>query len=195
MRIGVDIDGVLADFNTGFVNRIIQVTGKDLLPTRPFVFPCWNWPEHFGYTTEEISRVWDSVKKDRWFWGRLPEYPTTFGDLDMITDARSMGSEVYFVTNRMGVKAKTQTEEWLEAHGYELPTVITAEDKALVARALRLDIYFDDKWENALAVANVGTVESYLIDRPWNTEQFMNHVVTDPKTPIRRIPNVAYRLF
>ena len=37
MVIGLDVDGVLADFNTPFIARIIQVTGRDLFPPRPFV--------------------------------------------------------------------------------------------------------------------------------------------------------------
>ena len=53
MRIGFDVDGVLADFNKRFIERVIAITGRDLFPPRPFDIPTWNYPEHYGYTAEE----------------------------------------------------------------------------------------------------------------------------------------------
>lgn len=170
MVIGLDVDGVLADFNTAFINRVVEVTGRDLFPPRPFDIPTWNYPEHFGYTKAETSKVWEEIKKDPEFWSTLPSYDETRSVLDALWVRRVLGDDVYFITNRMGVQAKKQTERWFRGmHRFENATVLLSAAKGTMAIGLQLDAYIDDRWENALDVS-VTTTRTFLLNRPWNTE-------------------------
>lgn len=172
MRIGFDVDGVLADFNSTFINRIIEVTGRDLFPPRPFAIPCWDYPQqHYGYTAEENAAVWRSIERDNRFWFRLDAYAElTREDWDRINNALP-AHDIYFITSRPGVIAKQQTEWWLKYRGVQSPTVMLSSAKGLCARALQLDAYIDDRDANVLDVAeSMITTKVFLMSRPWNTE-------------------------
>lgn len=185
MIIGCDIDGVLADFNTSFIQRVINVTGRDLFPVRPFDIPCWNYPQHYGYSEAEVSSVWESIKADGMFWEQLPAYEGTAAAIQTLEERRRVhGDDIYFVTARPGIAAKGQTERWLMSHGVYHPTVIISNQKGNVCEALKIEAYIDDRWENALDVAikpapysppclqqpvwASSSTKSYLMVRPWN---------------------------
>jgi 5'(3')-deoxyribonucleotidase len=177
MKIGIDVDGVLANFNESFIDRIIEVTGKDLFPPRPFDIPTWHYPQHYGYTEAEMDfadgPVWKSVKKDPTFWYLLQPY---LGVPEFLSTLDSGDHEIYFVTNRAGIQVKAQTESWLEFHGFGLrtpnfgfPTVLISSDKGTIAKALRLDLYIDDNDDNCLAVHHDSTgTKMVQLARPWN---------------------------
>lgn len=177
MKLGIDVDGVICDFNSAYIDKVIAVTGRDLFPPRPFDIPCWNYPESYGYTEAEVADVWNHIKADPLFWYRLPEYPETMAALHYLAE-RVMRHEddLYFITARPGVQAKAQTEDWLRAHlpAFVTPTVLITSHKGLAAQTLGLDVYIDDRWENALSVASchwsgqAPGCQSLLLDRPWN---------------------------
>jgi uncharacterized protein len=170
MIIGCDIDGVLADFNASFIQRVIDVTGVDLFPSRPFNIPTWNYPEHYGYTPDEVSAVWRSIKADCGFWEWLPPYPSTPSAIEHLEERRyDYGDDIYYVTARPGIDAKAQTERWLMNHGVRRPTVLISSRKGDVCSALNIDAYVDDRWENAVDVAKTAT-KSFLLVRPWNQD-------------------------
>lgn len=169
MRIGVDVDGVLADFNASYIDLTIATTGRDLFPPRPFVIPTWYYPQHFGYTDVEDSKVWGIIKQDPTFWSSLPAYPSTVSALVRLNANQH---DIYFITNRPGKTAKQQTEWWLEMQGWPWgggPTVIVSADKGAIAMGLELDVYVDDKLENANSVAATPT-KSYLLNQGWNQD-------------------------
>lgn len=168
MRIGVDVDGVLADFNTAFIALNKRVTGRDLYPEH-YEPTTWDFPESLGYTKAEVSAVWDVIKRDPSFWATLPAYRTTVDDLDTLSLLEFRGSvDIYFITNRMGISAKNQTERFLTALSVFLPTVLLTAHKGLAAQTLDLTHYIDDKWENCLDVVSVGKTRTFIMDRPWN---------------------------
>lgn len=169
MRVGVDIDGVLANFNESMIERVIKVTGRDLFPARPFDIPCWDYPQFYGYTAEENTRVWTDIIADPRFWRSLPKYPTTREDLHYLSQLAARGDEVYFITSRPGTFPKTQTEHWLQLHGYQhLPTVLISSEKGECCHALKLDYYIDDRWENCINVTDRSNAQVSLVDRGWN---------------------------
>lgn len=168
MRIGVDVDGVLADFNSSFINLVIAETGVDLFPKRPFDIPTWNYPEYYGYTAQQTSDVWEKIKRDPYFWSLLPGYPLTRASLEYLNWRQSeCRDDVYFITARPGQTAKQQTEFWLRESGAVNPTVLISDKKGACAVALELNCYIDDRLENANDVAREG-VRTFLMDRPWN---------------------------
>lgn len=168
MILGIDCDGVLADFNSAFINRVVHVTGKDLFPPRPFDIPTWNYPEAYGYTKEEVSAVWEDIKADHYFWSSLPAYPGTLEALSSLEHRQYGGDEIYFVTARPGIDAKGQTERWLQCNGFYKPTVLISSAKGMCAQALKMDRYLDDRWENVVDVAKTPETYAYMMARPWN---------------------------
>lgn len=177
MRLGIDVDGILADFNTAFIPRVITVTGRDLFPPRPFDIPVWDYPAHYGYSKEENTAVWKSITADRYFWYDLEPYDDIAASIVYLGNKAAQGHDLYFITSRPGLAAKAQTEAWLynqfrQCDLYRnLPaiTVLISSAKGLCARALQLDAYIDDRWENCLEVA-VPT-KTCLLHRSWNAEQ------------------------
>ena len=174
MRVGCDVDGVLANFNFDYQQTIIRITGHNLFqPCDQENPPVWNYPELRGYTKEEMRKVWDYIRtSDDFFERLLPLDGAT--SLDLVMPGLEDHHDIYFITNRPGVTAKRQTERWLfHWLNYGLTpytsTVLIAENKAVIAQGLKLDVYLDDKWENAWEVGfTVPTCRVYLLDRPYN---------------------------
>lgn len=213
MRIGFDVDGVLARFNEAFEERLILVTGEDRLRGYPGdKYLCWNWPEAHGYSEKQISATWDSVKQDPYFWQRLSPYldaHRVVQELDW--RQHNLFDEVYYVTARPGIRVRFQTEAWLEGLSASYSgrkTVLISSQKGLVARALELDAYIDDKWENCLdviaATTPVGGInypshsfdggiiraprtKVFLVNRPWNTSFGDDPFITRVDDPFQLI--------
>lgn len=178
MRIGIDVDGVLADFNKSFIERVIEVTGQDKFPPRPFDIPTWDYPQFYGYSNKQCSEVWKSIKKDSMFWRRLTSYEGTF---KFLFDLHELKEDTYFITSRPGIDAKYQTERWLKSYGWpdSNPTVLISSKKGKCVEALDLTHYIDDKTENCEDVRDSQpSCQVFMLSRPWNAP---THSV--PRTP------------
>ena len=171
MKIGIDCDGVLANFNHAFVELTVRVLGKDLYPGPAGTFDIftWNYPEFFGYTSSDVTKIWDHIKSDPDFWLNIPAYKNTKQAMKMLANLQQSNNDIYFITNRMGVNAKRQTEKWLDRFDMQPTTVLLSKEKGLCATALALDAYIDDKWENCVDVAMQNdTIKVFCMDQPWN---------------------------
>jgi 5'(3')-deoxyribonucleotidase len=163
--LGIDIDGVLADFNNGFAERLRSITGRDLLPEDVTSPPTWNWPQHYGYTDPEVAATWEHCWKDDEFWRDL----SALGRVDEFFDDIIYGNDIYFITARIGVDVKRQTEDWLEMYGFQSPTVLIAYDKGPLAKALKLTHFIDDRDKNCEEVADLSPqTQVFLLDRDYN---------------------------
>ena len=149
MRIGFDVDGVLARFTTAYQQLVVDVAGIDLFePHDATSPPCWHWPEYRGYNTHIMNTVWGRIKNSHDFWMSLSELPDCCTLRTLILDLQRW-HDIYFVTSRVGRDVKWQTEQWLRLHlQMDLPTVLISSEKGLVARALKLDVYVDDNADN-----------------------------------------------
>jgi hypothetical protein len=130
MRIGIDIDEVLADFNGPFIELVGRLTGKHL--PRPGA----NYPDKWRYyldpalgdqlpTSAELDYVWKFIKTST-FWNRLPPMEHTRETLARLNHLRVTGHEIYFITSRPGDDAKLWSELWLTDLGMVNPTVLIA---------------------------------------------------------------------
>ena len=149
MRIGFDVDGLLARFTTAYQQLVVDVAGVDLFQpddaTNP---PCWSWPQYRGYDTDTVDKAWGRIKGSHDFWMSLSELPDCCTLRTLMLDLLRW-HEVYFVTGRVGKDVKWQTEQWLRLHlQMDLPTVLISSEKGLVAKALKLDVYVDDNADN-----------------------------------------------
>lgn len=165
MKIMFDIDGVLACFIGGFTKL-----ASELIPGVPVTTTLQqpSWHGFPGMTKEQVSRVWEVVKADCWFWTELEPLVggLTFKDIYDI----KVEHEVYFCTSRVGIYAKRQTEHWLASQGLGNTTVIVSGKKGEFCKAVGIDYAIEDKASNASCIDWIteGKTKSYLINRPYN---------------------------
>lgn len=187
MNIGIDVDGVLADFNVSYQKVLIGITQKNLFGTLPYDPPEWNYVEPLGYTKEDDQKAWDWIKISPMFWRDLPRYPEAANEIGRLISLSFKGHSVYYITNRMGNNPKHQTERWLYRNGYMVsthaPTVLVTAHKGLAAAALELDCYIDDKPSNCEDVIKQRGLKTatYLMDRTWN-QRFEGKYITRVKS-------------
>lgn len=149
-----DMDGVLADFDLGYREIYNELYGvMKQRPTR------WNESNDYG--------VWEEIKKSTGFWATL-DLLCTEDEIKRVA-ALSSRVDVYFVTNRVGIDPKVQSEVWLRTHKIYNPTVIVSGQKAEMARAIGATHAIDDKFGNAYMVScySRGT-KTFLLDAPYN---------------------------
>jgi uncharacterized HAD superfamily protein len=163
-RIGVDLDGVLVDFNTEYAKRL----GITLPPGGP---QLWDYPKHMGVDPVVYEREWDRLETDTLFWSELPAYANAAEAISWLWWLRNNGHAIYFITSRpSGWSMKLAAEAWLRTHGFNVPTVLFTRTKGPVAKGLELTHFIDDKPENVLEVAEAcgPTCEVALYDQPYN---------------------------
>lgn len=184
--IAVDIDGVLADFNTAYGELFTFVAGADLFPKgwreaiQAGTFPTsWHWEKAAGYTPDLEQEVWNEhiLQEGSSFWESLEPLPGAIDSLRRLHELTKEGHAIYFITHRIGWNAKGQSEAWLRRHGMANPTVIVAEHKWPVLHAIEANMFIDDKLQTCNEVAvNLSRWDApsplkghlYLKDAPWN---------------------------
>ena len=159
LRIGFDIDGVLADFRTAF---------------RQTAERCLRHPvaeddqSRSALTSDEIRRVWEHIGRTPNWWMEVPAYePAQIARLYGLM--RAAGWEVFFMTKRppsAGDSVQFQTQWWIERFGFYLPAVLTVPgSRGEVANGLRLDLIVDDQIINCAEVIGAGATKAVLMLR------------------------------
>ncbi len=178
MRIGFDVDGVLANFTEVYGRLLIEFDPDHEVRWFPDSLdaevgpPCWHWDYHYGYSKETTQRVWNCIKSTPSIWAVLPE----LDNMALLRKWWLVNAEkhdIYFITNRPGDGAKLATEEWLR-NGLQdswTPTVLIVDNKGAACRLLNLDIYIDDRTENVQSVAEQApTVHLFIQSRAYNRD-------------------------
>jgi len=190
-RVGIDVDGVLAQFDRPFAYLLKELGCPVDFPTHDPQFPNqWDWDVAYmkdaGMDDEAIAalqaKAWTAVKRSTAFWCTLPEYPTTRQDLLYLRACIENGWDVYFLTARPGITAKFQTEAWLASKGIKIPfvpTVLITENahvnKPRMCKALELDAIIDDRPSNLAGI--VDPTHRFLMQRPWNRDHTLTDVI------------------
>lgn len=201
VRIAFDLDGVLADMDGELVRqaeklfgetmtRRLQEGGKaggtgegsgtgsndaqDAVPDAPGL-------SKLQLTPRQQRRLWHHVQTIDNFWGSLVELePGVIVRLAMIAAERRW--EVIFLTKRpecAGPTSQVQTQRWLEAKGFPLPSVYVVQgSRGRIAASLDLDFVVDDRPENCLDVVVDSKARAILV---WRDEE-------------RQLPAAAKRL-
>jgi hypothetical protein len=160
LRVGIDVDGVLADFRNAF-HQAADACGVRV-PVDPDVATS------VRLEPRDVRRVWDYVGKTPNWWTTLAAYePQEIARLYGL--ARSAGWEIFFLTNRpasAGDTVQFQTQWWIERHGFYLPAVLTVPgSRGEIANGLRLDLLIDDLVINCVDVVSASAAKAVLVLR------------------------------
>ena len=161
LRIGIDIDGVLADFRTAFHEAAVRSLRHDVDDTTDI--------ENVGpLSPDDIRRVWEHIAKTQNWWMEVPAYePDQIARLYSLM--RAGGWEVFFMTKRppsAGDSVQFQTQWWIERFGFYLPAVMTVPgSRGDIANGLRLDLVIDDQLINCIEVISTAPTKAVLLQR------------------------------
>lgn len=163
LRIGFDIDGVVADFRTAFLDAATLVLGRDAIQKSASPMPDVD-----AVSAADAKRVWRFIADTPNWWLALRPYePAQIARLYQL--ARRFRWEVSFLTSRIpcaGDSVQFQSQTWLEAHGFYMPSVVTVPgSRGEIANALRLDVVIDDQFLNCLEVVGASQTKAMLILR------------------------------
>ncbi len=156
---GLDCDGVLADFSRYCLARINRELGT--------AYRARDWPRFLA--DESLAKVvgalvWRLMDQAD-LWAGVPPYP---GSARRVAALRER-YDIYVVT-AIPTQFRAVRAEWLVRHGIvceDLIAVASPDEKAAVAAELGLCAFVEDLAPTAEQLAAQG-IESYLVRRPWN---------------------------
>ena len=176
VRVGFDMDGVLADFSSAFRDIETRLFGAgSALPAEA--------PEVEARQEEQAGRqgpagaspresrrrrdaVWRVIHETPDFWMTLrPHDPMAVRRIHEMMLRHRL--EVFFITQRpatVGQTVQRQTQQWLRQQGFDLPSVLVISgSRGAAAGAIRLDYHVDDSPQNCLDVASDSRARPILI--------------------------------
>lgn len=178
LRIGFDLDGVLADFAAAYRAVDERLHGSGAVPTRP------GNPEEEAADQQETARsrpsprrrhdaVWQAIASTPDFWTSLnPIEPGAVARLYALSTRLQW--EVFFITQRPATAGETvqrQSQRWLAAQGFDLPSVLVVSgSRGGAAAALSLDYHVDDSAKNCIDVKAASGARPLLIADPADEE-------------------------
>jgi hypothetical protein len=191
LRIGFDLDGVFADMESELVRQSEVLFGEpmtrrlegraaesDAVPEAPAEATAPSTAEaapefappvaRLNMTARQQRRLWHHVETIENFWEGLEELePGVIQQLAALATDR--GWEIIFLTKRpetAGATAQVQSQRWLEAKGFTLPSVFVVQgSRGRIAASLDLDIVVDDRPENCLDVVVDSKARAILVWR------------------------------
>jgi hypothetical protein len=191
LRVAFDLDGVLADMESELARQSEILFGR---PAKPVPRQSERTgttadaasvgdavpPDGLAHTDTEPRparlqmsprqgrRLWRHVESIDGFWESLSEIePGAVARLAALAAERRW--EVIFVTKRpetAGATAQVQSQRWLEARGFPLPSVFVVHgSRGRVADSLGLDVVVDDRPENCFDVIVDSKAQAILVWR------------------------------
>jgi hypothetical protein len=179
LRIGFDMDGVLADFAAAFHIVEARLFG-------PAISSRAGDPENEAVETPDAEvaaaaarvrtearenrrrrdAVWQAIRDTPDFWMTLrPIEPDAVRRIHEMMLRHHL--EVFFITQRPATTGQTvqrQTQHWLVAQGFDLPSVLVVPaSRGAAASALSLDYHVDDSTTNCVDVRSESKAKPILI--------------------------------
>jgi hypothetical protein len=186
MRIGCDLDGVLADLNRAFIAVALRrypaldvssVTAADEVAAAPGATgesqerldeaPLADGAP-VALTRRQMDETWNQLCAVTDFWETLEEIEDgAIARLAALVETQRW--EVVFLTSRpasAGQLVQRQSQRWLDRKGFPFPSVyVVQKSRGRIAEALALDVVIDDRPENCLDVALESKARAILIWR------------------------------
>ncbi|HET7217054.1 MAG TPA: hypothetical protein VFJ02_03365 [Vicinamibacterales bacterium] len=189
LRIGFDMDGVLADFGSAFREYGARLFGP-VVPVNTHIghrrLPG-DQPEteearqaaaeeearanieHARALRRREDKIWQVIESTPNFWATLK--PIEEGTVRRIHELMLRHRwEVFFITQRPFTEGETvqrQTQRWLVEQGFDLPSVLVISgSRGAAAKAIRLDYHVDDNSQNCFDVIADSNARPILVIPP-----------------------------
>ena len=182
LRLGIDLDGVLADMHGELTRQATALFGPAQAPPstdasqadsaeaspRPPILDIDPAAQALRLTPKQQRALWEHVGSIDNFWETLAEIePGTVSRLSTVAHERRW--EVIFLTKRppsAGAPAQLQTQRWLAKAGFSHPsTFVVQGSRGRIAAALDLQFVVDDRPENCLDIAIDSSARAVLVWR------------------------------
>lgn len=173
MRIGIDIDEVVADLTSVFIDFLWEKYGIETSMNKVIEYDLNAYK--YSNDEDEQNERYKEVKHVVNTSGFQSKAKPIEGAPAAITQLKRQGHEIYFVTKRPK-ENRDATAIWLKKNGIPFTSIITVGgdgEKGLVGRRLNLDVFIDD------LESNLESMYKYkknwrkgllLLDKPWNKE-------------------------
>ena len=162
MKIALDLDGVVSDFDSGMKFYLHNSKGFSLPETEPTDWDWWKCPD-FNISKEHFEEAFQEYWDQNLF-ALQKNYPEAEEAVKQMINA---GHEVHFFTHR-----PESTHIWVSSDGnyrVDITYCIGAKDKAQQVARWGADIFVDDKPENCEAVHDILPRRAvFLYARPYN---------------------------
>ena len=166
--VGLDIDGVLADFLTPFLEVVERETGNG--PISPESITDFRFKEHPYLKEAIVLKCMDEVSNTAAFWRDLKPLitPAEWRKLSEL----SRENRLVFITHRYERDTYNIHDVscgWLERYGIINPAVyFTQAPKASLIQDLGVSLFVDDRHENCEDVATQTAATVLMPDRTYN---------------------------
>jgi hypothetical protein len=207
MRVGFDLDGVLADLHVPFIKAAIRLfpeldpaaIGSADIGASPADDEAeesasgavpQSQDTRVPLTRQQSDAVWHYLASVEDFWEGLGEIESgAVARLAALADERQW--EVLFLTSRprsAGRTVQRQSQRWLERCGFPLPSVYVVHgSRGRIAAALGLNVVVDDRPENCLDVVLESKAGAIMVWRGDST----NVPASAKRLGIAVVPTVA----
>jgi uncharacterized HAD superfamily protein len=167
MIVGMDVDGVVADFLPAFIRLLEKKTGNSIITE---TITDLTFKGHDFVTDQILEDCMAAVSQDPEFWSILPSLlaPSEWEALDDL----SRRDELVFITHRYQRETydiNQVTCDWLRKQGVSKPVVhFTQQYKSEVVERLGVKLFVDDRHENCLDVAEKTQATVIMPHRHYN---------------------------
>lgn len=170
MIVGLDIDGVVADFLSPFLRVVARKTGIESIPAETIT--SFSFKQHPYLTEEIVGKCMEEVSFDPVFWQGLSSLVCAEDWRKL--DELSRRGKLVFVTHRYERETYSIHQiscDWLVRHGISQPVVyFTQEPKARLVQDLGVSVFMDDRFENCQDVAEKTDAIVLMPHRTYNQD-------------------------
>lgn len=153
-KIGLDLDGVLADF-TGAWQK---------------VYPEISATPNSWYLDRKVSKRFTAMREE----GTLDDF---YLNIEPLIKPEDLPFEPHcYITSRP--VSKEISEQWLDNLGFPARTVYSVDirqSKVEIAKSAGVELFIDDSFENFVELNNAGVL-TYLYSAPWNSKHDVGHL-------------------
>ena len=154
MRIGLDIDGVLAQFDKAFLERINELYLTSFTLEDLKLKTTWNFYKHVPGLTKKMEDG-SITNLGEWFWLTLDPFDKK---VMLALAVLAEKHNIYFITDRApnptAEMSLWQSRRWIEQFGIKPAGVILTSDKSGACNLLNIDYFIDDRSENVISINN-----------------------------------------
>lgn len=163
MKIGVDIDGVIADILTPLAARINKEFGHDIGLKDLDKFDLSDTLKKYDIKSTWLFKMF----KDEWFWSEAIPYEE---NIQTLNEWKAQGHMIYLLTGRSS-STGIQTAAWLRRAkvSYSRLEFLKVMKKYEFMLKEEIPVIFEDRFFEANKTASYG-MRSFVIRRSYNTE-------------------------